>query len=398
MILKETLSDIVRLQRNELQKMPRGIPREQLQNIDLKNPFVTIISGVRRCGKSTLLRQIMQKTDCFYFFNFEDPRAVHFEVADFVKLEEVFREEFGECPYYFFDEIQNVPEWERFVRRLHDAGKKIFITGSNASLLSRELGDRLTGRHLTFELFPLSFNEMLNFTRARPSLNSLQKFLETGGFPEFLKFKNIQILHQLFTDIINRDIITRYQIRDQKVFLELAIFLISNVGNEFSYNRLKNQFGLGSTNTVISYISYLEDSYLLFTVPKFSYSYGKQRASSRKVYSVDTGMSRANTASLSPDLGRLLENLIFLHLRKSGKEIFYYRNQTECDFLVKEQNEITRAIQVCYRLNDDNLPRELNGLKDALKDSKAKEGLIVTLDQKDEVDGIPVIPALNYIG
>jgi len=396
MILKETLRDIVRLQLDELAKMPPGIPREQLEHIDLNNPFVTIISGVRRCGKSTLLRQIMQQAGCYYYFNFEDPRAVHFEVADFVKLDEVFQQEFGECPNYFFDEIQNVPEWERFVRRLHDAGKKIVITGSNASLLSRELGTRLTGRHLTFELFPFSYEEMLTFGNSSPSVKSFQEYLESGGFPEFLQFRNNQILHQLFTDIITRDIISRYQLRDPKIFFELAIFLITNVGKEFSYNRLKNQFGLGSANTVISYISYLEDSYLLFTVPKFSFSYAKQRATAKKVYSVDTGMTRANTASLSPDLGRLLENLVFLYLRKSRKDIFYYRNQSECDFLVKEQNKITRAIQVCYQLNDDNLHRELNGLKEALKNSKAKDGLIVTLDQKDEIDGIPIVPASDF--
>ncbi|MBN2366184.1 MAG: ATP-binding protein [Calditrichaeota bacterium] len=397
MILKETLREIVRLQRHELEFLTLGTPREKLDQIDLHNPLITIISGVRRCGKSTLLRQIMDKRECFYYFNFEDPRTIRFEVTDFEKLNQVFEEECGECPNYFFDEIQNVPQWERFVRRLHDAGKRIFITGSNASLLSRELGDRLTGRHLTFELFPFSYKEMLDYTRHKRSLNSFKEYLETGGFPEYLKYRNDQILHQLFQDIIARDIITRYQIRDQKVFTELAIFLITNMGKEFSYNRLKNQFGLGSTNTVISYLSYLEDSYLLFTVPRFSYSYATQRAFSRKVYSVDSGLSRANTASLSPDMGRFLENLVFLHLRKSGREVFYYRNQSECDFLVKEKNKITRAIQVCYQLTEENLKREIRGLKEALKNTAAAEGLLITLDQKDEIDGIPVLPAREYI-
>jgi predicted AAA+ superfamily ATPase len=397
MILKETLREIVRLQLQELEFLSTGIPREQLDRIDFNNPLITIISGVRRSGKSTLLHQLMDKKECFYYFNFEDPRTINFEVTDFEKLNQVFEEEFGECPNYFFDEIQNVPQWERFVRRLHDAGKRIFITGSNASLLSRELGDRLTGRHLTFELFPFSYGEMLNLTRGKRSLNSFKDYLESGGFPEFLKYRNDQILHQLFQDIMARDIITRYQIRDQKVFTELAIFLITNVGKEFSYNRLKNRFGLGSTNTVIAYLSYLQDSYLLFTVPRFSYSYAKQRVFFRKVYSVDPGLSRANTASLSPDRGRLLENLVFLHLLKSGRKVFYYRNQSECDFLVKEKNKITQAIQVCYQLTEENLKREMIGVKEALENTKAKQAIIITLDQKDKIDSIPVVPAWEYI-
>ncbi|MEJ2052272.1 MAG: ATP-binding protein [Calditrichaceae bacterium] len=397
MIIRETLRNIVLLQSEELKNISLGIPRQKLDEIDINNSFVTILSGVRRCGKSTLLHQLMEKANRFYYFNFEDPRAINFEVPDFNKLDQIFHEEFGESQYYFFDEIQNVSDWERFVRRLHDTGKYVFITGSNASLLSRELGDRLTGRHLSYELFPFSYKEMLLLNDRVKSASSFMNYLNAGGFPEFLKFKNNQILHQLLKDIITRDIVARYQIRDQKILLELAIYLISNVGKEFSYNRLKNHFNLGSVNTVITYISYLEDSYLLFTVPKFSFSYTKQRAFSNKIYCIDTGMSRVNTASMTPDKGRSLENLVFLHLRKSTHEIFYFRNHSECDFLVKEQGMITKAIQVCYELNDENIKRELNGLKDAMLATKASEGYIITFDQRDEIEGIPIIPAWKFI-
>ncbi|GAB4367722.1 MAG: ATP-binding protein [Calditrichia bacterium] len=397
MILKEVLRDIIRLQVDELEKMPMGIPRFQLASIDLESSFIVILSGVRRCGKSTLLHQLMNKTECFYYFNFEDPRAVNFEVADFNKLDQVFHEEFGKCSYYFFDEIQNVPEWERFVRRLHDAGKQVFITGSNASLLSRELGDRLTGRHLSYEIFPFSFQEMLSFTNAKRSVDSFLNYLELGGFPEYLKSGNKHILHQLFRDIIIRDIVTRYQIRDYRVLMEMAIYLMSNTGNEFSYNRLKNQFGLGSVNTVIAYLSYLEDGYLFFTVPRFSFSYSKQRAFSKKIYAVDTGLTVANSASLIFDKGRLLENAVFLHLKKHSNEIFYYRNNSECDFLVKEEGKIKQAIQVCFQLNEDNVKREMKGLREAMQATGATEGMIVTLDQRDELEGIPVLPAWEFI-
>ena len=397
MILKETLRDIVRLQRDELAGIPTGIERQLLHTIDVRSPFIIILSGVRRCGKSTLLHQIINSLDHYYYFNFEDPRAIHFEVTDFDKLDRVFHEEFGEGRYYFFDEIQNVPEWERFVRRLHDIGKKVFITGSNASLLSRELASRLTGRHMTYELFPFSFDEMLELYKEQRTVDTFQKYLDLGGFPEFLKFENNQILHQLFKDIIARDIITRYQIRDYKLFLELAIYLLTNVGNEFSYNRLKNQFGLGSTNTVISFVSYLEDCYLLFTVPKFSFSFAKQRTFSKKIYAIDPGISRANTASMTPDKGRLLENVVFLHLRKQSHEIFYYRDHSECDFLLKDKDRIKQAIQVCYQIDEENVQREVKGLRDAMQATKASEGFIVTLGQKDEIEGMPILPAWEFI-
>lgn len=397
MILKETLRDIVWMQTQELKALPTGILRERLNDINLKDSFVTILSGVRRCGKSTLLRQLMKKTTCYYYFNFEDPRSINFEVKDFNKLEQIFHEEFGNCRYYFFDEIQNIQNWERFVRKLHDTGRKVIITGSNASLLSRELGDRLTGRHLSYPIFPFSYNENLNLLNRERSADSFKEYIRTGGFPEFLKFGNEQILHQLLHDIITRDIITRYQIRDYKCLLEMAVFLLTHVGKEFSYTRLKNHFGLGSVNTVINYIGYLENSYLLFTVPKFSFSFTKQRASLKKVYSVDTGLAKANSASLTNDKGRLLENIVFLHLKKKYNEIFYFRNNFECDFIVKEQGKITKAVQVCYQLNDDNMKREITGLKEAMKATNAEEGFIVTFDQKDQIEGITIVPSWQFV-
>ena len=204
-------------------------------------------------------------------------------------------------------------------------------------------------------------------------------------------------LDQLFKDIITRDIITRYQIRDYKLFLELAVYLLTNVGNEFSYNRLKNQFGLGSPNTVISFISHLEDSYLLFTVPKFSFSFAKQRSFSKKIYAVDLGISRANTASMTPDKGRFLENVVFLQRRKQSNEIFYYRDRSECDFIMKLKDRIKQAVQVCYQIDEDNVNREVKGLRDAMEATKASEGFIITLDQKDEIEGIPILPAWEFI-
>ena len=179
MILKDKLSKVVQLQKEELRTKETGIKRELLSKIDIEVPHATILSGIRRCGKSTLLRQLMKKIKNYNYFNFEDPRALNFEVEDFEKLEQVFQEINGRCDYYFFDEIQNVINWEIFIRMLLDSGKKCIITSSNASLLSKELGTKLTGRHLTYELFPFSFTEMLKLVNKKESLGSFENHLKT---------------------------------------------------------------------------------------------------------------------------------------------------------------------------------------------------------------------------
>ncbi len=385
MILKETLRGIIKAQQEELSKFEYGIEREELGEIELNVPFAIIISGIRRCGKSTLLMQVMKKTKNFYYFDFEDPRAAAFEIEDFQKLDELLREEYGESDYYFFDEIQNVQKWELFVRTMLDKKKHFLITGSNASLLSKELGTRLTGRHLKHELFPFSYNEFLAFTSKKAGAKSFAEYMQLGGFPEYLKYGRSDILHELFNDILMRDIVVRHKLRSPKIIKEMAIYLITNVGVEFSYNNLAKIFNLGSTNSAITFVSYLEDSYLLFTISKFDYSLKKRAVNPKKAYSIDLGLSGVNSITFSSNKGRMLENQVFLCLRRAGKEVYYFKGEKECDFLVKEKNKITAAIQVCYELNEDNKERELNGLLEALEKFNLAKGLILTYDQEDEL-------------
>lgn len=386
MILKETLRSIVKSQQKDLECSEQGIPRATAQKIDLTLPFAVILSGVRRCGKSTLLRQIMATNASSYYFNFEDPRATSFELNDFQKLNEIFREEYGEADNYFFDEIQNVEKWELFVRTMLDKKKHFLITGSNASLMSKELGTRLTGRHLKQELFPFSFCEFLTFSSRKKEAQSFGEYMRKGGFPEFLKYGRSEILQELFNDIIMRDIVVRHKLRSPKVIKEMALFLISNVGVEFSYNNLAKTFNLGSTNSAIAFISYLEDSYLLFTVSKFDYSLKKQAVNPKKAYLIDNGLAEVNSVSFSENKGRMFENCVFLELRRTGKEIYYFREKKECDFLIKEKNMIVKAIQTCYELNEDNKKREIDGLIEAMVKFDLAEGLILTYDQEDEIE------------
>src|SRR3989338_2000930 len=316
MMLKENLKNIIKSQRENLALLEEGIEREALKQIDIKIPFALVLSGIRRCGKSTLLRQLMKKVGGFYYFNFEDPRTANLEISDFQKMDEIFLEEYGKQDYYFFDEVQNLAKWELVVRSILEKKKHVAITGSNASLLSRELGTRLTGRHIRHELFPFSFREFLVLADKKPDINSFEEYFAKGGFPEYLKVKKAEILQELLNDIIIRDIAVRYKIRNLKTIKEMALYLLTNIGKEFSYNALKKIFNLGSTNSAISFVSYFQDSYLLFTVPKSDYSLKKQLVNPKKVYSIDNGLSGINSASFSEDKGKMLENMVLMHLRK----------------------------------------------------------------------------------
>ena len=381
MVLKSEIEKSLALQRLFLNKKQEGFSRESSAKLQLSASHILIITGVRRCGKSTLLQQISKNlNEEFIFFNFEDPRIYGFELEDFTKLDEIVGDEIR---HYFFDEIQNVEKWELFIRHLHDREKRIAITGSNASLLSKELGTRLTGRNVQIELFPFSYNEYLLFLSLENNLASFNSYIEDGGFPEYVKSKHKEQLQQLFKDIIYRDIIVRHGIRQAKTIIDIALFLIANVGKEYSLNGLKNTFGVGSANSVADYIHWLEDSYVLFSVPRFSWSLKSVSINPKKVYCIDTGFAQANSLSFSEDTGRLLENCVYLALRRKYKEIYYFKDQGECDFIVKESQTIIHIIQVCAEIHSENKAREVNGLLAALKFFSITEGLILTLNQDD---------------
>lgn len=384
MINETALKEVIEFQRNWILNLDKGIDRNKLNEIELHKGFALIISGIRRCGKSTLLSQILKKQKEFYYLNLEDPRLEGFEIKDFNRAEKIFRETYKNNGAWFFDEIQNIENWELFVRYLVDKKEKVILTGSNASLLSRELGTKLTGRHLDVQLFPFSYNEFLKFLKLEASKKSYEGFLFKGGFPEFLKKSDSAILNELLNDVIMRDIVNRFGIRNSALLKKIALYLISHVGKEFSFNSLKKMFQIKSVQTVIDYVSYFEDSYILFTIPKFSYSYKKQQINPKKVYSIDNGFSYENSVTFSKDKGKMLENNIFLQLRKKYKEIFYFQEEHECDFVFKEKNKIIGAIQSCYDLNNENQEREINGLLEAMKKFKLKKGLIITLNQENK--------------
>lgn len=399
MILKQDIEQAIKAQQTNLNLNSGIIDRGFMEDFSPTGKHIEVISGIRRCGKSTLMKQIMQQHhQKLSYFNFEDPRVFGFEVKDFIKLDEVIGQG---VDAYFFDEIQNVPSWEIYIRQLHDRNEKVYITGSNATLLSKELGTRLTGRHIRHELFPFTYQEFLRYKQLEAGSSTFSQYILKGGFPEYLDTENSEVLQNILKDIVFRDIAIRYSIRNTASLMDITLFLLSNIGKEFSYNKIRKAFKVGSTNTVSDYLSWLGDAYLLFFLPKFSWSARSIASNPRKVYAIDNGLVNANTLSFREDRGRLLENAVFLYLRQKKNNLFYFHDQHECDFVVVENKQCKYLIQVCEQLNHDNLHRETEGLKEAMSFFRMQEGYVLTLDQNDTLtmDGltIHIMPAYEFI-
>ena len=364
--------------------------------------FARIITGVRRCGKSTVVQMNFLKKSAFYL-NFEDTSLYGFDTKDFEILNEAI-EKFSEknsCKYLCFDEIQSVNGWEIFVHRKLEENYLVIVTGSNASLLSWELGTRLTGRHLDYEMFPFSFQEFCVLKKLKVNTNSFSKYLTQGGFPEAIKNESDEILQRLFDDILTRDIAVRHSIRDVRTLKILSLYLASNCGNLISGSKLSAQLGIKTNVTILEYLSYLEQCYLFFFVPKFNYSAKAQSVNPKKVYCIDTGMIQSVTLSSNADAGRMLENAVFIELRRRTKNIWYYSESSfECDFLYGHDSVPENAVQVCYELTSENREREVRGLVETCRKFPGVKPLIVTFNQKDKIsyDGmiIEAIPAVEF--
>lgn len=388
----QTLEFIVNDQREYFRAKDTGVKRSVDFDKYLNTNQITIITGVRRCGKSTLMLQIARLFDDYHFITFDDERFVNFTVDDFQQLMLVLHKR-SDAKILFFDEIQNIPQWERFVRRLHDTGYKLFITGSNANLLSSELGTHLTGRYLKINLFPFSFKEFLllknietnpaTTARIAEILKTFDEYLQNGGFPEFAKNTDTEILKRTYEDIIYRDVIARYQISEIKSFKQVAAYLFTNIAKEFSYQAIAGATQIKSATSVKNYIYYLETVYLTFELYKYDFSLKKQYVSNKKIYAIDSGLRNTISFLFSDDKGRLLENIVYIELLRHGKTVYFFKDKNECDFIIEERGVITEAIQVCWDLSPENLIRETNGLTDAMEKFNLKIGKIITYNTED---------------
>ncbi|NGX34029.1 MAG: hypothetical protein K1060chlam1_00374 [Candidatus Anoxychlamydiales bacterium] len=382
----------------------------------IDDPNILIISGIRRSGKSTIMRVLQkEQKEKDYYFNFDDERLVEFKLKHFQVLLEIFIELFGKQSNFYFDEIQNIEGWERFIRRLYEQGNKIFITGSNARLLSRELGTHLTGRNISLEVYPLSFSEIVyheqpellkkkifNTSDIGTLLNLFSSYMKYGGIPEYLNFKKVEYIKNLYEGILYRDIIVRHNISNEQQLKELVYYFASNIGKEFSYSKLCDYLGIGSPHTVAKYCTYLEDWYLCFFISRYSHSLKKQIQYNKKCYMIDPAMIRLIGFRVSEDRGGLLENVVFLHLKMKGDEIYFHKDKKECDFIIRKGNQVIQAIQVSLHLSDKKIKkREMEGLLEAMKTYNLSEGLIITENDEEHIEvenyKIQVIPIWKWL-
>lgn len=379
-----------------------GVKRLQLDDIYKlsSSPHAVVVSGLRRVGKSTILAQLahLLGEETFYYVNFEDERFINFTAQDANFLFQILVELFGERKIFILDEIQNITEWERFVRRFMDLGYKFYITGSNASLLSRELGSRLTGRYIPVEILPFSFKEFLqlrgknqrittpittiDFARLQSELND---YLTLGGLPESLRYPDLPLHQRLYEDVLFRDIAARYRIEEIGALKELAFYLISNPATLISFNKIKERLKLGSVNTVKNYINYLEMSWLVFVVNVYDYSIKRQQIAPKKNYVIDTGLTKSVGYSFSADSGRLFENLVFLALRRKTRDIYYFSTKEgfEVDFYLPKYRQLIQVSQTIS--NSETMDREVRALFHAMALLNINESLLLTTETHDPI-------------
>jgi len=411
-ISKDALFEILRDQNCwfkdiKLDYIQRPVYLKQLNKL-IASKSIVAIKGARRAGKTVLLKLLIQNLikkiskEQILYVNLEDYRLYPYYSLELLeRILETYKENINPDKKVFFimDEIQNIRGFEHFLRTLYDKEEniKLIITGSNSKLLSKELGTLLTGRISAITVFPFSFEEFLAFNRIvleKKEYFNLEekkgvikkhfnKYLHFGAIPEFLKDKEPFFrLREYLNNILFKDIVERFSIRNIKLIKELSLYLMANSSKIFSINQISRIFKV-SINTIQEYLSNLNMAYLFFYLDKFSFSAKERITAQSKVYCIDSGLVNSIRSKFSKDYGRLLENIVFLELLRGNKEIYYHSDsEKECDFVIKENLKVTEAIQVTKSLEDKKTKeREIEGLAKALEKFNLSKGLILTEDK-----------------
>ena len=390
---------------------------------------IVVVSGIRRCGKSTILLQFCKslmskgvKKEDILLVNFEDPRFMELNLDLLNSIYDVYLSELNPSKkhYVILDEIQAVAGWEKFARFLHENKKiSVFVTGSSSKLLSSEYSTVLAGRHVDMDAYPLSFSEFVDFKGVKIA-NALDlaehrhrlkgmfsEYLKWGGFPKAsllaLDDEKKELMRAYFSDIIVKDIVSRHKIKESGKVESLAKYYISNTSTLQSFNRIKDVLQI-SRDTVDRFSGYLESVYLLFFVKKFSYSLKEQELNLRKVYCIDNSFRNAVGFVFSGDYGRLAENTVFVELKRRGEDIYYWKDgsQNEVDFVLKRKNKIREVIQVCWNLEEKKTKqREIRALVSAMKAFGLNQGIIITEDyegrEKNAAGNIIYVPLWKWL-
>jgi len=422
--MKELLKTIIK----ESQEQVYSDVKSRNLNIPLTESVIITLTGPRRSGKTYLLKGCVNRLldlgisrENIVYLNFEDERI------DIAKFEpdlilqsffELYPDSKSDDCFFFFDEIQNISGWERFVRRVYDTvTKHIFITGSNAKLLSTEIATSLRGRTISYNILPLSFSEYLQFRDFKPDFYNSRKlaelrtytkqFINDGGFPDTIEIEQnikIKLLQSYFNTMIYRDIVERYKISDPLLLKYFIKKIFATIGKPLSVNKIYNDLrSMGykiSNNYLYTFLEYCNTIFLSIPIPKFSFSEIKQEKSDKKIYCIDTGLLASVEFSMSENRGKMLENMVLLEFMKSNKTVFYYKEKYECDFIIENQKALL-PVQVTYSLKEEQTRvRELRGIAEACKAVKSNEALIITFEETEEIVfqkvKIRVVPVYEY--
>jgi len=408
-------------------ELDSGIDRdfyiEKLKSLT-EDSHIIVITGPRRAGKTFIMRQFAKflikqgiPSNCILMINFEDPRFTELNPQMLEKIYNTYLEYLSPKSkvYLFLDEIQAVQNWEKWVLKMHELKKaQIFISGSNAKLLSRELSTLLTGRHLDLTVMPLSFKEFLKFKNSQEAnkillKNFLNEYIEFGGFPEVVLRKNKrEILLTYINDIIEKDVIKRYRIRKAEEIKALVRFYLTNFSSPVT-NTSVSKFLNISKDTVEKFSSYLEDAFILSFLKRFSFKIKEVEKSARKVYSIDTGLSNTIGFSFTENIGRNAENIVYLELLRMKSEqkqleIFYWKDiqNREVDFVIKKGRAVEKLIQVCWDIkNPKTLQREIRAIMSASEKLNCNQLFIINADIEDSVNingkALKIVQLTNFL-
>ncbi len=386
----------------------------------LSTTLIKLITGPRRAGKSVMALQLLENQN-FAYLNFDDDLLLKNFNED--AIIQTLNEVFPSYSYLLLDEIQNLANWELWVNKLYRRGVNLVITGSNSKLLSHEMASTLTGRYIQVTVLPFSFTETIRFnnqihpseTNATPTetgkiLGLLQTYLFNGGFPETVLNPGIlrNYLSSLFDSILLKDVLKRFMIRQTHQFYDLSNYLLSNYTNLFTYNQIKETLDFNSVATVQKFIGYLQEPYLFQHLTRYDTKIKNHQKSSQKIYIIDNGFVQARSFELSPNYGRLLENLVFVELLRRNYntdiDLFYYRtrNDREIDFLLRKGHQIEKLIQVCYDIsNPKTMKREIDALIEAATELKCENLQLITWDKEEQIEvnkfTINLTPAYKWL-
>ena len=366
----------------------------------LQNPLIKLITGPRRVGKSVLALLMLQGKN-FAYLNFDDNQLLEKWDEDLAMsaLDDVY----PDYDFMLLDEIQNLPDWDLWVSKLYRRGKNLIITGSNANMLSSEMATVLTGRYLQIEMLPFSLDETMRWKNISPDCEEqaaqaivlADDYMRNGGYPETIPARSItkSYLSTLFDSILLKDVAQRHNVRNTTDLYNLATYLLSNFCNPISANELAGELGLSSVATTKKFCDYLNEPYLFFYLPRFNNKLKLMNKAPKKVYVVDNGFVQSTAFNLSENLGRLLENQVFVELLRRGyipgQTLFYYRtrNDKEIDFVTRKGAKVEQLIQVCYEMpSEKTRKRELDALVEAAEELHCDNLLIITNSQQEKIE------------